>query len=108
LPVSGSSYHIKPRIAVVVPNGTLFTDGIAARIKEDLLKNFNLHTIVRLPEPYTNIPANLIFFDCSGPTQDIWFYQIPPPEGQSTYGRLNAYEDAFAIITPDHDQHYVN
>ena len=52
------------RAAVVVPNGTLFGDGIAARIKADLLENFNLHTIVRLPEgvfaPYTDIPANLI------------------------------------------------
>ena len=69
------------RAAVVVPNGTLFADGIAARIKEALVKGFNLHTIVRLPEgvfsPYTDIPANLLFFDRSGPTQDIWFYQIP-------------------------------
>ena len=58
-----------PGLAVVVPNGTLFGDGIAARIKADLLESFNLHTIVRLPEgvfaPYTDIPANLIFFDTS-------------------------------------------
>ncbi len=55
------------RAAIVVPNGTLFADGVAARIKEELLKNYNLHTIVRLPEgvcaPYTDIPANLLFFD---------------------------------------------
>ncbi|WP_233144729.1 class I SAM-dependent DNA methyltransferase [Methyloprofundus sedimenti] len=77
------------RAAVVVPNGTLFGDGVAARIKEELLKNFNLHTIVRLPEgvfaPYTDIPANLLFFDRSGPTQDIWYYQIPTPEGRKKY-----------------------
>lgn len=75
--------------AVVVPNGTLFADGVAARIKEELLKNFNLHTIVRLPEgvfaPYTDIPANLIFFERSTPTQDIWYYQIPMPEGRRKY-----------------------
>ncbi|NVM24280.1 MAG: N-6 DNA methylase, partial [Desulfobacterales bacterium] len=62
------------RAAVVVPNGTLFGDGVCARIKEDLLKNFNLHTIVRLPNgvfsPYTNIPTNLLFFDRSGPTSE--------------------------------------
>ncbi len=86
------------RAAVVVPNGTLFADGIAARIKEELLKNFNLHTIVRLPEgvfaPYTDIPANLIFFDRSGPTRDIWFYQIPPPEGRKKYTKTKPMEYA--------------
>lgn len=86
------------RAAVVVPNGTLFADGIAARIKEELCKNFNLHTIVRLPEgvfaPYTDIPANLLFFDRSGPTEDIWFYQIPPPEGRKKYTKTKPMEYA--------------
>ena len=77
------------RAAVVVPNGTLFGDGVCARIKEELLKEFNLHTIVRLPEgtfsPYTDIPANLLFFDRSGPTKTIWYYQVPQPEGRRKY-----------------------
>ncbi|WP_089729879.1 class I SAM-dependent DNA methyltransferase [Candidatus Thiosymbion oneisti] len=84
------------RAAVVVPNGTLFADGIAARVKEDLLKHYNLHTIVRLPEgvfaPYTDIPANLLFFDRSGPTGDIWFYQLPPPEGRKKYTKTKPME----------------
>ena len=84
--------------AVVVPNGTLFADGVAARIKEELLKNYNLHTIVRLPEgvfaPYTDIPANLLFFDRSGPTDDIWFYQIPPPDGRKKYTKTKPMEYA--------------
>ncbi len=79
------------RAAVVVPNGTLFGDGIAARIKADLLENFNLHTVVRLPEgvfaPYTNIPANLIFFDTTGPTRSIWYYEQPKPEGRKKYSK---------------------
>lgn len=79
------------RGAVVVPNGTLSGDGVCARIKEDLLKSFNLHTIVRLPNgvfsPYTPIPANLIFFDRSGPTKDIWFYELLPPEGRKNYSK---------------------
>lgn len=79
------------RAAVVVPNGMLFGDGVCARIKEDLLKNFNLHTIVRLPEgafaPYTDIPTNLIFFDRNGSTKDIWFYEIPLPEGRRKYSK---------------------
>lgn len=77
------------RAAVVVPNGTLFGDGVCYRIKEELLKNFNLHTVVRLPEgtfaPYTDIPANLLFFDRSGPTDTIWYYQVPLPEGRKKF-----------------------
>nr|VFJ47589.1 MAG: type I restriction enzyme M protein [Candidatus Kentron sp. FM]VFJ48695.1 MAG: type I restriction enzyme M protein [Candidatus Kentron sp. FM]VFK07585.1 MAG: type I restriction enzyme M protein [Candidatus Kentron sp. FM] len=86
------------RAAVVAPNGTLFADGVAARIKEELLKHFNLHTIVRLPEgvfaPYTDIPTNLLFFDRSGPTGDIWFYQIPVPEGRRKYTKTKPMEYA--------------
>jgi len=79
------------RAAVVVPNGTLFGDGVCARIKEELLKEFNLHTIVRLPNgvfaPYTSIPTNLLFFDRSGPTKDIWYYDIQLPEGRKNYSK---------------------
>lgn len=84
------------RAAVVVPNGMLFGDGVCARIKEELLKNFNLHTIVRLPEgvfsPYTSIPTNLIFFDRSGPTSEIWYYQIPLAEGRRQYTKTRPME----------------
>lgn len=77
------------RAGIVVPNGTLFGDGVCARIKEELLKEFNLHTIVRLPNgvfaPYTAIHTNLLFFDRSGPTKDIWYYEIPLPEGRRSY-----------------------
>jgi type I restriction enzyme M protein len=77
------------RAAVVVPNGTLFGDGVCARIKEELFKDFNLHTIVRLPNgvfaPYASIPTNLLFFDRSGKTKDIWFYEHPIPEGRKNY-----------------------
>jgi type I restriction enzyme M protein len=77
------------RGSVVVPNGILFGDGIAARVKKELLTGFNLHTIVRLPqgvfEPYTPIPTNLLFFDRSGPTETIWYYELPLPEGRKKY-----------------------
>jgi type I restriction enzyme M protein len=77
------------RAAVVVPNGTLFGDGVCARVKEQLLREFNLHTIVRLPNgvfaPYTSISTNLLFFERSGPTKEIWFYEIPLPEGRKNY-----------------------
>ncbi|MCP4164577.1 MAG: SAM-dependent DNA methyltransferase [Chloroflexi bacterium] len=77
------------RAAVVVPNGVLFGDGVAARIKAELLTQFNLHSIVRLPNgvfaPYTSIPTNLLFFDRSGPTHTIWYYEQPLPEGRKNY-----------------------
>ena len=79
------------RAAVVVPNGTLFGDGVSARIKEELLKEFNLHTIVRLPNgvfaPYTSIATNLLFFDRSGPTEHVWYYDQPLPEGRKSYSK---------------------
>ena len=82
------------RAAVVVPNGTLFGDGVCARIKEELLKEYNVHTIVRLPEgtfaPYTEIPANILFFDRSGPTKTIWYYQIALPEGRRKFTKTMA------------------
>jgi type I restriction enzyme M protein len=79
------------RAAVVVPNGTLFGDGVCARIKEELLKEFNIHTIVRLPNgvfnPYTPIQTNLMFFDRSGPTREIWYYDHPLPSGRKSYSK---------------------
>ncbi|GHV52071.1 type I restriction modification enzyme M subunit [Deltaproteobacteria bacterium] len=79
----------KARAAVVVPNGTLFGDGVCARIKEELLKDFNLHTVVRLPNgvfaPYTGIPTNILFFDRSGPTAEVWYYEQPLPQGRKNY-----------------------
>jgi type I restriction enzyme M protein len=77
------------RAAVVVPNGTLFGDGVCARIKQELLTDFNLHTIMRLPNgvfaPYTSIPTNILFFDRAGPTKEIWYYEQPLPEGRKNY-----------------------
>ncbi len=77
------------RAAVVVPNGALFGDGVCARIKEELLRDFNLHTVVRLPNgvfsPYTGIPTNILFFDRSGPTQEVWYYEHLLPNGRKNY-----------------------
>ena len=84
-----STINSAARAAVVVPNGTLFGDGVCARIKEELLKEFNLHTIVRLPNgvfaPYTSIPTNILFFDRSGPTREVWYYEQPLPDGRKNY-----------------------
>ena len=79
------------RCGIVVPNSVLFGGGVGVRIKEQLLADCNLHTIVRLPdgvfEPYTPIPTNLLFFDKTGPTTHIWFYEISPPEGRKKYSK---------------------
>lgn len=86
----------RARAAVVVPNGMLSGDGISARIKDQLLQDFNLHTVVRLPtgvfSPYTAIPTNLLFFESSGPTKEIWYYQIPLPEGRKSFTKTKPLE----------------
>src|SRR6266487_2560210 len=77
------------RAAVVVPNGTLFGDGVCTRIKEELLREYNLHTIVRLPNgvfaPYTGIPTNILFFNRDGHSRHIWYYEQPMPAGRKNY-----------------------
>lgn len=79
------------RCAIVVPNGLLFGDGVGARIKQQLLTECNLHTVVRLPdgvfEPYTAIPSNLLFFEKTGRTKEVWFYEVAPPEGRKKYSK---------------------
>lgn len=79
------------RAALVLPDGFLFGEGIKTRIKEKLLEDCNLHTIVRLPNgvfaPYTGIKTNLLFFTKGTPTKEIWFYEHPYPEGVKSYNK---------------------
>ena len=79
------------RCGIVVPNGLLFGDGVGARIKQQLLAECNLHTVIRLPdgvfEPYTAIPSNILFFDKGDRTKEVWFYGIPRPEGRKKYSK---------------------
>ena len=91
------------RAAVVVPNGTLFGDGVCARIKEELLRDFNLHTIVRLPNgvfaPYTSIPTNVLFFERGGPTREVWYWEHALPEGRKNYTKTAPLQyDEFAPL----------
>ena len=82
---------LKPggRAAVVLPDGSLFGEGVKTRLKEHLMEECNLHTIVRLPNsvfrPYASIGTNLLFFEKGTPTQDIWFWEHRVPEGQKAY-----------------------
>ncbi len=77
------------RAAVVLPDGSLFGEGVKTRLKEALLADCNLHTIVRLPnsvfKPYASIGTNLLFFEKGAPTEDIWFWEHQVPEGQKAY-----------------------
>lgn len=79
------------RAAVVLPDGTLFGDGVKARIKEKLLTNCNLHTVVRLPKgvfnPYTPVATNLLFFTKGQPTKEIWYYEHQYPAGYKNYSK---------------------
>ena len=79
------------RAALVLPDGTLFGEGVKTRIKEQLLTECDLHTIVRLPNgvfaPYTGIKTNLLFFTKGRPTQAIWYYEHPYPPGVKSYNK---------------------
>lgn len=78
---------------VVLPDGFLFSEWVDARIKEKLLTDCNLHTIVRLPNnvfaPYATVATNLLFFTKGEPTKEIWYYEHKVPEGQKTYNKTN-------------------
>lgn len=79
------------RAAIILPDGNLFGEGVKAKIKELLLSECNLHTIVRLPNgvfnPYTGIKTNLLFFTKGKPTETIWYYEHPYPEGYKSYSK---------------------
>jgi len=79
------------RAGLVLPDGTLFGEGVKTRIKEELLRECDLHTIVRLPNgvfnPYTGIRTNLLFFTKGRPTTELWYYEHSYPEGVKSYNK---------------------
>ena len=80
------------KAAIVLPDGFLFgTDNAKVAIKEKLLNEFNLHTVIRLPHsvfaPYTSITTNILFFDKTGPTKETWFYRMDMPEGYKNFSK---------------------
>ena len=83
---------INGRAAVILPDGFLFgTEGAKFNIKSQLLKKFNLHTVIRLPgsvfAPYTSITTNILFFDKTGETKETWFYRLDLPEGYKNFSK---------------------
>lgn len=79
------------RAAVVLPDGFLFGEGVKSTLKQSLIEECNLHTIVRLPNgvfaPYTGIKTNILFFTKSTPTKNVWFYEHPYPVGVTSYNK---------------------
>lgn len=95
-------YRLKKggRCGVIIPDGFLFgSDGAKLAIKENLLRNFNLHTIIRLPgsifSPYTSIATNILFFDNEPAdgcpegfkTRETWFYRLDMPQGYKHFSK---------------------
>jgi len=87
-------YRLKQngRAAVILPDGFLFgTDNAKSSIKEKLIKEFNLHTIIRLPSsvfsPYTSITTNILLFDKTKTTESVWFYRLDMPEGYKHFSK---------------------
>jgi type I restriction enzyme M protein len=79
------------RAGIVLPDGSLTGDGIKQRVRQKLLDECNLHTIIRLPnsvfQPYATVATNLLFFDKGQPTKEVWYYEHRLPEGQKSYSK---------------------
>lgn len=79
------------RAAIVLPDGSLTGDGVKERIREEFLKQCNVHTIVRLPnsvfQPYASVATNLLFFTKGEATKEIWYWEHKLPEGQKSYSK---------------------
>lgn len=79
------------RAGIVLPDGSLTGEGVKQRVREKLLTDCNLHTIIRLPnsvfQPYATVATNLLFFDKGTPTREIWLYEHRLPEGQKSYSK---------------------
>lgn len=92
-------YRLKEngKCGIVLPDGFLFgTDNTKKAIKQKLMNECNLHTIVRLPAsvfaPYASIATNLLFFDKTGPTTETWFYRMDLPEGYKAFSKTKPIE----------------
>ncbi|MEH3114862.1 class I SAM-dependent DNA methyltransferase [Pedobacter terrae] len=79
------------RAGIVLPDGSLTGDGVKQRVRQKLLEECNLHTIIRLPnsvfQPYATVATNLLFFDKGTPTKEVWYYEHRLPEGQKSYSK---------------------
>ena len=79
------------RAGIVLPDGSLTGEGVKQRVRERLLTECNLHTIIRLPnsvfQPYATVATNLLFFTKGTPTREIWYYEHRLPEGQKSYSK---------------------
>jgi len=81
------------RCGMVLPDGSLSGDGVKQRIRQLLLEECNLHTIIRLPnsvfKPYATVKTNLLFFEKGYPTKEIWFFEHPYPKGVKSYNKTS-------------------
>jgi type I restriction enzyme M protein len=79
------------RAGIVLPDGSLTGDGVKQRVRQKLLEDCNLHTVIRLPtsvfQPYATVPTNLLFFDKGTPTKEVWYYEHKMPEGYKAYNK---------------------
>jgi len=79
------------RAGIVLPDGSLTGEGVKQRVRQKLLEDCNVHTIIRLPQsvfaPYATVNTNLIFFEKGKQTKEIWYYEHILPEGQKAYSK---------------------
>jgi type I restriction enzyme M protein len=86
------------RAGIVLPDGSLTGDGVKQRVRQKLLEECNLHTIIRLPnsvfQPYATVATNLLFFTKGTPTKEVWYYEHRLPEGQKAYNKTKPIQPA--------------
>ncbi len=87
-------YRLKKggRAAVILPDGFLFgADNARLAIKKKLFSEFNVHTIIRMPnsvfKPYADVATNILFFENTEPTKETWFYRLDMPEGYKHFSK---------------------
>lgn len=87
------------RCGMVMPEGTLFRGGVFATVKQDLLENFNLHTVLSLPPgsfaPYSDVKTALLFFERPGPTRETWYYELPLPANLKRFSKGSPIQDEY-------------
>lgn len=85
------------RAGIVLPDGSLSGDGVGARVREKLLNEANLHTIIRLHstvfQPYASVSTNLLFFTKGKKTENVWYYELPLPDGVKAYNKGRPIQD---------------
>ncbi len=86
----------KGRCGIVLPDSFMFDGGVKNTIKQKLLEEYGLHTIIRIPpvfKPYASVKTNLLFFQKGVKSKGVWVYRLDMPEGVKNFTKTKPMED---------------